>query len=241
MKIIEIQTTQNVVLQYELADLKDRILAFLIDISTVTFALGILAMIFASVFSGPTQELLSALLLVVFIFYSFAFEVMNNGQSPGKMAMRIQVIKSGNGRPSVSDYAARWVFRLVDVYFSFGAVASVMITSSPKSQRIGDIVANTAVIKLTPTMGMSLSDLLSLHATRDYKPSFPEARQLYEEDAILIKNTLERYRRFGNSAHTDVLNKLAKEVAEVLRVDIPSNDNRKFLEMVLRDYVMLTR
>ena len=38
MKNIEIKTTQNVVLQYELAELRDRIIAFLIDFVCVIVA-----------------------------------------------------------------------------------------------------------------------------------------------------------------------------------------------------------
>ncbi len=240
MKIIEIKTTQNVVLQYELADLRDRILAFLIDFAVGVFGMTVLASFASNIFNGTTREVAIYFLLSLFIFYSLAFEALNNGQSLGKMALKIRVIKATSGRPTLSDYAARWVFRLVDVWFSFGGIASVLIASSSKSQRIGDIVANTAVVKLTPQMNLSLNDILSLHAPNDYKPEFAPAKQLVEEDALLIKNTLDRYRRFANPAHEEALEMLAKRVSEVLNLPLPS-DNQKFLQAILRDYVMLTR
>lgn len=240
MKIIEIKTTQNVVLQYELADLRDRILAFLIDFAVGVFGVTVAASFASNVFQGTTREVVVYFLLSIFIFYSLGFEVFNNGQSLGKMALKIQVIKATSGRPTLSDYAARWVFRLVDVWFSFGGIASVLIASSSKSQRIGDIVANTAVVKLTPQMNLTLNDILTLHAPNDYKPEFTPAKQLMEEDALLIKNTLDRYRRFANPAHQEALEMLAKRVAEVLNLPLPS-DNQKFLQTILRDYVMLTR
>jgi uncharacterized RDD family membrane protein YckC len=52
MKNIEIKTTQNVVLQYELADLRDRIVAYLIDILCLSVAMGALSAVVASLFSG---------------------------------------------------------------------------------------------------------------------------------------------------------------------------------------------
>lgn len=241
MKNIEIRTTQNVVLQYELADLRDRILAFLIDLATLVFGLGLLSTFVSNVFSGTALEIMMFIVVCIFIFYSLAFEVLNNGQSPGKMALRIQVIKVTSGTASFSDYAGRWVFRLVDIYLSLGGIASVMIASSSKAQRIGDIVANTAVVKLTPKMNLHLNDILTIHSQATYKAEYVQAKQLMEEDVLLIKNTLDRYRKYPNDAHREALSLLAKEIRAILHLEETPQDDQKFLEMVLRDYVMLTR
>ena len=241
MKIIEIKTTQNVVLQYELAELRDRILAFLIDLAAMTLAVGLLLMFVSSVFSGTVLDVMIYLVFCVFIFYSLAFEVLNNGQSLGKMALGLQVIKANTGRPAFADCAARWVFRLVDIYFSLGGIASVMIASSSKAQRIGDIVANTAVIKLAPKMYLSLNDILALHSQTGYQAQYLQARQLAEEDALLIKNTLDRFRKYDNDAQAEALDLLAKKVAAILHVTDSPRDNQRFLESVLKDYVVLTR
>lgn len=229
------------VLQYELAELRDRILAFLIDLAVMIFAVGLLLTFVSSIFSGTALDVIIYLVLCIFIFYSLAFEVLNNGQSLGKMALRIQVIKANTGRPTFSDCAARWVFRLVDIYFSLGGIACVMIASSSKAQRIGDIVANTAVVKLAPKMYLSLNDILALHSNTSYQPQYLQARQLLEEDALLIKNTLDRFRKYDNDAHVEALDMLAKQIAGILHMNERPGDNQKFLESVLKDYVMLTR
>lgn len=241
MKIIEIKTTQNVVLQYELADLRDRILAFLIDVFSLLFSLGLMAALFGNIFTGPAAVVLIIGLMCIFIFYSLAMEVLNNGQSLGKMAMGIQVIKTTSGRPDFADCAGRWVFRLVDIWFSLGGIAAVLIASSSRSQRIGDIVSNTAVVRLTPQTNLTLNDILGLHAQTTYKPEFLQARQLMEEDVLLIKNTLDRQKRYGNVAHEEALNMLADKIAGLLRVGQVPGDSRTFLQTVLKDYVMLTR
>src|SRR5918993_1835701 len=229
MKNIEIKTTQNVVLQYELADLRDRILAYFIDIVALTFGLGMLTIVFTAIFSGTALGVMSVMLACIFIFYSLAFEVLNRGQSLGKMAMRIQVIKAAGGQATFADYAARWVFRMVDIYFSLGGIASILIASSSKAQRIGDIVANTAVVKLTPKMNLDLKDLLTIHSQTTYTPSFTQARQLMEEDVLLIKMTLDRYRQYGNDAHENAMDQLAKKIAQVLDVENVQMDNERFL------------
>lgn len=241
MKIIEIKTTQNVVLQYELADLRERILAFVIDLLALIFGVGILSTVIGSIFYGTALGVVMILLLCVFMFYSLAMEALNNGQSLGKMAMGIQVIKTTSGRPNFADCAGRWVFRLVDIWFSLGGIACVLIASSPRSQRIGDIVGNTAVVKLTPQTNLTLKDILSIHAQSSYKPEYLQAKQLMEEDVLLIKNTLDRHRRYGNDAHKEALTMLAQKIAGLLHLDATPRDSRIFLETVLKDYVMLTR
>src|SRR5262245_47140626 len=145
MKNIEIITTQNVVLQYELAGVKERALAFLIDFLCIIFSFSILSAIGAGLAGGSetASAVIVFLLMFMFMFYSLVFESLNKGQSIGKMALRIQVIKVAGGKITFSDYAARWVFRLIDIYFSLGAIASILVVSSAKGQRIGDVVANT--------------------------------------------------------------------------------------------------
>lgn len=243
MKNIEIKTTQNVVLEYELADLRDRILAFLIDFVCLAVALSILSSIGFGIFafSETIAGLFSVFLICVFLFYSLVMESRNNGQSIGKMAMRIQVIKTAGGQAVFSDYAARWAFRMIDIYFSFGGIASILIASSSRAQRIGDIVANTAVVKVMPRTNLKLKDLLTIHSLDSYTPQYLQAKRLMEEDVLIIKRTLDRYRQFPNEAHTEALDLLAQRVREVLAIDKVPSDERKFLQTVLQDYVVLTR
>ena len=68
-----------------------------------------------------------------------------------------------------------------------------------------------------------------------------QAKQLLEEDVLLIKNTLDRHRKYANHAHAEAMSMLANKIKSILRLDHVSYDNQKFLEIVLKDYVMLTR
>jgi uncharacterized RDD family membrane protein YckC len=243
MKNIEIKTTQNVVLEYELADLRDRVIAFLIDFIILVVALSILSSIGFGIFafSETIAGIFSVFLTCVFLFYSLVMESRNNGQSIGKMAMRIRVIKTAGGQAIFSDYAARWVFRMIDIYFSLGGIASILIASSSKAQRIGDIVANTAVVKVSPTSSLKLKDLLTIHSLDSYTPQYLQAKRLQEEDVLVIKRTLDRYRQFPNEAHSEALSLLAQRIREILAIDRNVGDERKFLQTVLQDYVVLTR
>jgi uncharacterized RDD family membrane protein YckC len=243
MKNIEIITTQNVVLQYELAPLQDRIFAFVLDavclVFTFSIASGILTAILLS--SETAQAVAMVILTGLFCCYSLLMEFFNHGRSIGKMAMKIQVIKVAGGRATFSDYAARWVFRLIDIYFSLGGIASIMVMSSAKAQRMGDIIANTAVVKTQPKMNINLTELLSIHKANKYIPKYQQARKLQEQDALLIKMTLERYRRFRNDAHHEAVWQLSDKVQELLGIDSVQEERPIFLQTVLQDYVVLSR
>ena len=243
MKNIEIITSQNVTLQYELAPLRDRVLAFLLDTICVVISMLILSALFSVVLgnSGVAAYILMFLLICIFSLYSLAFEFFNKGRSIGKMAMKIQVIKLVGGQATFSDYAARWVFRLIDIYFSLGGIASILIISSTKAQRIGDLIAHTAVVKTVPKMNINLDDLLSIHKTNKYIPKYQQAKKLQERDALLIKTTLERYRRFRNNSHDEAIELLSQRVREILAIDHVAEEHTVFLQTILQDYVILSR
>jgi uncharacterized RDD family membrane protein YckC len=243
MKNIEIITTQNVVLQYELASLKDRIFAFVLDMICLTIVFSIFSAMIAGFFVySETARTVGLLMLAVSLaFYSLFFELFYQGRSIGKMALKIQVIKLNGSSLTLSDLAARWVFRLIDIHFSIGGVAALLIMSSSRAQRIGDIIANTVVVKMMPTMNVDLQNLLSIYRTEKYIPQYQEAKKLKEEDALLIKTTLERYRRFYNDTHRESVYELAVQVKEILGIENIQEEKTVFLQTVLQDYVILSR
>ncbi len=243
MKNIEIITTQNVVLQYELASLQDRATAFLIDIILLVVVLSILSAPLSVImlYSETGGTIVTFILICIFVFYSLVCEIFNKGQTMGKKAMKIQVIKLAGGRATFSDYAARWAFRLIDIYLSFGAIASILIISSSRAQRIGDIIANTAVVKIIPKTNIDLQDLLSIHQTSKYTPKYLQARKLQEQEALLIKAALERYRRFNNASHNEAIVLLSQHIQEILGIDHVAEERSVFLQTVLKDYVVLSR
>lgn len=243
MKNIEIITPQNVVLQYQLAGLKLRAIAFIIDLLIIIVGYSIFVTIGVA-FVGESEDelvIVSFAGMVIFMFYTVLFESLYKGQTPGKLAMRIQVMKVSGGKISPADYVARWVFRLIDIYFSIGAIASILVVSSSKGQRIGDIVANTTVVKTVPQMNLSLQDLLALHENRTYTPKYIQARKLLEEDALLIKSTLDRYKKFENHSHEEALRLMSSRVKKKLNIESEEADHSKFLQTVLQDYVVLSR
>lgn len=243
MKSIEIKTTQNVRLEYELASLRERILAFLLDMVTMALATLLLSFIFFRVLqaSGMVEVVASIITGSVVLFYSLVMEYFNNGQSIGKKLMRLQVIKITGEKAMFYDYLGRWIFRLLDIYISLGAIASMLIASSSRAQRIGDVVSNTCVIKLESSVYLSLNDILKIQSRETYQPVYAQVRHLAEDDVILIKNTIDRFRKYRNEAHSEAVTELTVRIKSLLEIRESNPDNVKFLQTIINDYIVLTR
>ncbi len=244
MRSIEINTAQNVTIEYELAPLYSRLLAFLLDFAILVVGEVILSLLGAFICGGYGdiyQYYTYLVLIPVFLFYALVSEIFMNGRSVGKLALGIRIVKLTGKQATLSDYVMRWLFRLVDIYLSIGSVAAILVSSTDKNQRIGDIVANTVVIKLRPTRSLKLRDLLNIHTIDNYQPRYPEVRYLNEEDMLLVKNVLERNRKYGNDAHREALEELVAKLMTLLKISKLQQEKPDFLRTLLNDYIVLTR
>jgi uncharacterized RDD family membrane protein YckC len=242
METIDINTPQNVTINYELASLRERIFGFIIDFVTVSVFCLILYGLLVNSFSSGLENLIFTLLcLPIFLFYSLFFEMMNNGKSLGKMALGVKVIKADGTEGVAGDFMARWVFRSLELYLTAGAFAAIMVSLSDKNQRLGDLVANTVVVKERPSFTMSLVALLNKKTINDYQPKYPSVIRMSEDDVLFIKEVLERYRKYKNEAHREALRVLSEKMK--IKLDIAHTVGRydEFLLTLIKDYVVLTR
>ncbi len=247
-KTIDIRTTQNVTIEYELAGLRDRALAFLLDGFLLLIAYLLLFTIFSLIIanlgmdSGMWMRLLMLMPFVIFFAYHILMEIMNGGQTVGKKAMGIKVVRLDGKDPEWSDVVLRVILQLVDSVFSLGVIGTLMIKTTPKSQRLGDMAANTTVIKIGSTrFQFSLQDILSISTLENYQPLFPQVRNLSERDMIFIKNTISRYQQYPNDAHHNVVEDLVSHLMPILDIDKRPPNRIEFLKTLLRDYIVLTR
>ena len=170
MQSVSIQTAQNVNIRYEAASVGDRIVAFLLDaIIRILYAVGI-----TQLFNWANLNISTAVLLIVFlpaILYYLWMEIFFNGQSIGKMTLGMKVVMLDGGQPPIGAYIIRFLLRVVDITLFSGGVAVIVIAISGKGQRLGDIAANTSVVKLQGSMRVKKHDLLKKMA-QNYEPMF---------------------------------------------------------------------
>ena len=238
MNQIQIQTTQNVALSFTPASVGDRILAHFID--WVIFIAWFL--IFALLYAGLGSLLLGSKIGIVFfvvfmllpvMLYDLIFEVFMNGQSLGKRAMSVRVLALDGTSPTLGAYLMRWIFRLVDTGI-FGSMVALIVTAvNGKGQRLGDIAAGTAVVKLKQTV--SLAQLRQEKIQEGYVPMFSEASLLSDRDIVTIRAVLKKGSEENNSI---LVGEAARKVKEVIGIQSDMK-NMEFLKQILQDHTYL--
>ncbi len=243
MKLLPVTTAHNVVIDYQMATLLERIFAWLIDIIIIYFLILFFYLFVSFVFwNGSTVgEYLEMLVIMpIALFYHPAFELFNNGRSPGKMALGIRVVTIYGEIPTMSEYLVRWAFRPIDILLTSGSLAAILISSTSRNQRLGDLIANTTVIKAKPAFRFSLNDILKLDVP-DYKPEYPEVVSLTEKEAVMIKRVLERRKTNPNRATDEAAKALFDHISKTVKPKDSNQTIYAFFSALLKDYVILNR
>ena len=145
----QVETPEGVALVLRAAGAVPRALAWLID-------LGVRGSVY---FSGATvlglagETGMGVMLLLLFVLtwgYPILFEVLWQGQTPGKRALGLRVLR-GDGAP-VGWLASitRNFLRTVDMLPALYGAGLVSMLADAHSRRLGDLVADTVVVYVDP-------------------------------------------------------------------------------------------
>jgi uncharacterized RDD family membrane protein YckC len=180
------------------------------------------------------------------LFYYLVCEITMNGQSVGKMLLRIKVITEEGGQPSIGQYLIRWAFRLADlpiwilpavlfgqfpwlaILLIFGGLFCVIFTN--KSQRIGDLLAGTILIDLKNRH--TWQDTVFTEVESSYTPRYPQVMQLSDRDINTLKSIIETIRRKNDY---DLSLRIAERIKSKLKMN-SDQDSMDFLQTLLKDY-----
>lgn len=211
--------------------------------------------------AGFNMQAVWLLLFLPILLYHLIMEITMNGQSIGKKLMGIRVVNENGGRPSISQFLIRWLLRVSDLWIAllliviisnpdFGrdlettfvilaALAFlitdiVLVVTSKKSQRIGDILARTILIRINAKG--NIEDTVFINVAESYVPSFPQIMQLSDRDINAIKGILETARKRGDFTMAETA---AGKIKSHLKIEtaMPAFD---FLDVLLKDYNYLS-
>lgn len=228
MSSIRVNTTQNIQLEFELATLGDRILAFLLDWTILIVYIFTVLIIGLNLLKGATWLII--LLFLPAVFYYLVFETIFNGQTVGKKAKNIRVVSLDGNSATFGQYLIRWLFRLIDITMTEGLCGLLCVALNPNHQRLGDMVAGTAVIKTD--VHTSLEETIYTPVQNNYEVHFPEVVNLKGNDIQLIKEVLLRY---ANSGNLLLVHNTAEKIKEVLQIQVEM-EPYLFLHTVIADY-----
>lgn len=236
MQTIKIQTSQNIELEYDLAGVGDRLVAYLVDfLIYVGYYVAILLIGDATGGFG-NGFWIQLIISLPILFYQLACEVFLNGQSLGKKAKNIRVISLDGNQPNIGQYLIRWIFRIVDDMISSGIVAIVTISLTQKGQRVGDILAGTTVVRINRRT--RIDDTIFMDTIENYVPKFPQVTLLTDSDISLLKEVINRYIKDPNGA-SPLLHKAYDKTRALLHIT-NEYDPLQFLHDVVRDFNHLT-
>lgn len=237
MSELQINTTQNVKINFTAVGVGERLLAFIIDTAIKIGYLLVLNWTFGAFENMDqwSQIAINTVLSFPVMFYTLALESILEGQTIGKRVLKIRVVKIDGYQASLSDYVVRWFFRIVDIYI-FG-LGFFVIMFSKKQQRLGDMAAGTAVIVLKDKVNISHTILENLRD--DYKPTYPNVIKLSDNDARIIKDTFTVARA---SKDYQTLIKLRNKLVEVVEIKtVKQKTDIEFIDVILKDYNFYTQ
>ncbi len=157
---LEIETPERVAFAYKVAGIGSRFLAAVIDTALIALLQLFVNVTWLLVYLGagegasdPAPGLIYwmvgiALFLAFAVSWSYYifFDLIWNGQSPGKRVVGLRVIR-GDGMPiSFAESAIRNLVRAVDFLPISYAAGVVAMFADAKSRRLGDLAAGTLVV-----------------------------------------------------------------------------------------------
>ncbi|MCF6295100.1 MAG: RDD family protein [Flavobacteriaceae bacterium] len=236
MEEFQIETAQNVGIEQNIANLGDRLLAYIID-SFVIFAYTIAVIMLLISLDLDFGDLWALYLLVslpAFLYYVL-LETFWNGQTVGKFVMKTRVVKIDGSKPTFANYFVRWILRIVDVVLTSGGLAVITILIKGNGQRVGDIAAGTTVI--SEKQKISINDTLLKEIPQDYVPTYSQVTLFNDGEMQTIKNLYDTAKLKGQH---NIIVSLKNRLVEVMQVE-PKEKPIIFVETVIKDYNFYTQ
>ena len=125
---------------------------------------------------------------------------------------------------------------MIEGYYIFAGIGIVAISSSKKSQRLGDMAAGTAVINLKSKINISNTILEEIG--EEYVPTYSSVIKLSDNDMRIIKDT---FILAKSKNDYETISKLRQKIEQVCEIKNQSGNENDFLKTVLKDYNFYTR
>jgi len=249
MLSVKLDTGFNIEVEFPVASFFKRSVAWTIDLLVCWLLVKSLASI-----SGTESffvwtnvwETKGLLISLPALFYHLICELSLNGRSIGKLAMNCKVITAEGGQPTIGQYLIRWVFRGIDFPWWIVVAASmnvipwwtilisfsglICVLRSPKSQRIGDVIAGTILIDLKNQT--SWQDTVFTELETSYQPQYPQVMQLSDRDINTLKSIIEIARKRRNQ---ELSQRIADRIVAKTNI-VTDQEPFDFLETLLKDY-----
>jgi uncharacterized RDD family membrane protein YckC len=255
--VVRFETPENVQLSYQTAGLGSRFIAWFVDSMLLGIIMFLLLLVLLLAGAGSERILRDlgrsledtqpgrppelplyfwgiAMLVVglgSFVYYGLS-EYLMQGQTIGKRQVAVRVVKANGFSLDAGSIFLRNIFRVVDHIPALWIVPVL----ARNSQRLGDMVAGTVVVKEERSgMGRLRQRLLKRPAAESaFTFDGPSLERLRPSDVEAVERILERWNDVDPRVRKKVLEGACAPLAERLKVGPPEPARqRRFLEDLL--------
>ena len=214
-RAVSIRTPEGVVFSQRLAGPLTRFIAWLIDFACIAAISSLLSNILSLlnlISANFAQALLTLGYFVISIGYGIVLEWVWRGQTIGKKLLRLRVVDVEGMRLQLDQVVTRNLLRSIDLLPAFYFVGGLACLWSKKSQRLGDIAANTIVVHTPKVYEPNLAQLLAgkFNSLRQYPQLVARLRQRVSPgEAATALRALLRRDEFEPAARVELFEQLA--------------------------------
>ena len=238
MKSISIESSQGVLIDYNLSSVVARFGASFLDM----ILYYVYALVVASMFGNfEFAFILPLICLLSFMLYYILMEQYAGGQTLGKKAVGIRAIRVDGQPLSLVDSAIRAFLLLFEGFFTLGSLAILIAGTSRNRQRLGDVASDTVVVNVPSKNSLRLSRLNQLEELSKDEVVYNEVLVFSEEDMLFIKNAINEYTKYKDEIRAQVIRSLVEKALLKMDLKIEVKNKIAFLKQLIKDYVILTR
>lgn len=220
--VLLIQTPEGISFPLRLAGPVTRFLALVLDTvvilvlsTTVGTFLGLLQL-----FSWDFASAVSILsYFVISIGYPIATEWFWRGQTIGKRLLRLRVMDAQGLHLQFSQVVVRNLLRFVDMLPAMYVVGGVFCLLSKNAQRLGDLAANTIVIRIPEAAQPDMTQILSgkYNSFREYPHLVARLRQRVSlDEAGVVLQSILRREELDPIARLELFSKISDHMRETV-------------------------
>jgi uncharacterized RDD family membrane protein YckC len=233
---LEVETSDHVILRYDLAGGGNRGFAALVDfvIATVIFVGAYFLMQQALNLFGARALTLSGVLVLVTFFITWCYFVLLEwlwqGQTVGKRMYGLRVIGEDGSPATFTAVLVRNLARIIDFLPGFYAVGLLSVIVTPRSQRLGDLAAGTYVVR-APKPQLDYFSLRTMSPVGTGKTV--ETRTMPGEMQRLVREFVSREAKLKERDRARIAAQIAARVRPYA-LDVTVADDVEFLRAVAR-------
>ncbi len=227
---LQITTPEGIVFSLTLASPIVRFLAYAVDLACISALSSIVGSLVAF-FSLLNPDLAGGIMIAAYFFiqigYGIVLEWLWQGQTLGKRLLRLRVMDVQGMRLHFSQIVIRNLMRTVDSLPLFYLVGGLVCFFNRRAQRLGDIAANTIVIRTTAVVEPDFEQVAAgkFNSLRDYPHLVARLRQRTssQESDIALRAILRR-NNLDASARLHVFSQIASHFKTLIEFPPEATD-----------------